>query len=230
MSQQTDENNITLQGKYFYFDQQLITQIQVELPTSVTPFTAPLRAEFGFLREANKWRPAGIRLNVVTSNMSALSDSIKNADGEIVVYTPANHPWLTERDLFVRCDFSKEQIAFGKSVQQYQSTAELVATANKPKRWSNRSEYLDIHSRLMRPILDLTLLMLGLPMVIGGIERNVFISAGISFGVVGLVHLTAIVCYSLGANSLINPAALAAWAPIFLYVPAAIVAMRGLRR
>jgi len=60
----------------------------------------------------------------------------------------------------------------------------------------------------MRPILDLTLLMLGLPMVIGGIERNVFISAGISFGVVGLVHLTAIVCYSLGANSLINPAAL----------------------
>ena len=230
MSRQTDANNVTIQGDKFYFAEQRIENIQVELPANVTPVTPPLRAKSGFLREANEWRPAGIRLNIVTSNMSTLSDSIKNANGELVVYTPADHRWLTERDIFVRCDFSKDQIAFGKSVEQYQSTAEMVASANKPKRWSNRSQYVNIHSRLIRPILDLTLLMLGLPMVIGGIERNVFISAGICFGIVGLVQLTSIVCYSLGASSLIRPAALAAWAPVFLYVPAAIVAMRGLRR
>ena len=206
------------------------TNIQIELPASVTPITAPLRAKSGFLREANEWRPAGIALDVVTSNMATLSDSIRDADGELVVYTPTDHRWLTDRQLFVRCDFSKEQIAFGKSVEQYQSTAELVVTANKPKRWSTRSEYVNIHSRLIRPILDLTLLMLGLPMVIGGIERNVFISAGICFGIVGLVQLTAIICYSLGASSLIRPAALAAWALVLLFVPAAMIAMRGLRR
>lgn len=230
MSRQTDANNITIQGKHFHFDQQLITQIQIELPTSVTPLTGPLRAESGFLREATKWRPAGLMLDVVTSNMAALSDSIQNADGETVVYTPAKYNWLTERQLFVRCDFSKDQIAFGKSVEQYQSTAELIASANKPSRWSPHNQYLNIHSRLIRPILDITLLLLGLPLVIGGIQRNVFVSAGICFGIVGLVQLTAIICYSLGASSLISSAALAAWVPVLLYVPAAMVAMRGLRR
>ena len=230
MSPQTDANNITIQGEHFYFADQRISDIQVELPANVTPVTAPLRANAGYLREANEWRPAGIELHVVTSNIATLSDSIRDADGELVVYTPTNHRWLTEQMLFVRCDFSKDQIAFGKSGELYQSTAEMIATANKPKRWSTRSEYVNIHSRLIKPILDLTLLMLGLPMVIGGIQRNVFISAGICFGIVGLVQLTAIICYSLGASSLIRPAALAAWAPVFLYVPAAVIAMRGLRR
>ena len=230
MSPQTDANNITIQGKHFFFTDQRISDIQIELPSSVTPTTGPLRAASGFLREANEWRPAGIALDVVTSNMETLSDSILDANGELVVYTPKDNHWLSDRQLFVCCDFSKEQIAFGKSVEQYQSTAELVATANKPKRWSTRSEYVSIHSRLIKPILDLSLLMLGLPLVIGGIERNVFVSAGLCFGIVGLIQLTAIICYSLGASSLIRPAALAAWAPVFLYVPAAIVAMRGLRR
>ena len=230
MSPQTDAYNITIQGDRFHFADQRISNIQVELPPSVTPATAPLRAESGFLRAATHWRPAGIMLDAVTSNMESLSPSIQNANGQLTVYTPANHHWLTERQLFVRCDFSKDQIVYGKQQEQYQSTAGLIASANKPKRWSTGSEYVNIHARLIRPILDLTLLLLGLPMVIGGIERNVFVSAGICFGIVGLVQLTVVVCKSLGASSLIHPAALAAWAPALLYVPAAIVSMRGLRR
>ena len=230
MSPQTDANNITIQGDRFHFADQRISNIQVELPTNVTPTTAPLRAESGFLRAATHWRPAGIMLDAVTSNMESLSPSIENANGQLTVYTPANHPWLSERQLFVRCDFSKDQIVYGKQQEQYLSTVELIASANKPKRWSTGSEYVNIHARLIRPILDLTLLLLGLPMVIGGIERNVFVSAGICFGIVGLVQLTVIVCNSLGTSSLIHPAALAAWAPALLYVPAAIISMRGLRR
>ena len=230
MSQQTDINNITIQGEHFFFANQRIEDIQVQLPSTVTPSTPPLQAEAGYLLEATEWRPAGIKLSLVTSNMASLSDSIKDANGELVVYTPTNHPWLTERDVFVRCDFSRDQIAFGKTIEQYQSTAELIATANKPKRRPTRSQYVSIHSRLIRPILDITLLLLGLPMVISGIERNVFVSAGICFGIVGLVQLTSIICYSLGASNLIDPAALAAWAPVFLYVPAAVISMRGLLR
>lgn len=230
MSVQTDINNVTVQGDDFYFASQRISDVQVELPYDATPATAPLHAQSGFLRKAEEWRPAGLLLDVVTSNMSSLSDSIKDANGEILVYTPANCTWLTDRQLFVSCDFSKDQIAYGKTLGQYQSTSELVQNANKPKRWSTRSEYVAIHTRLIRPILDVTLLLLGLPLVIGGIERNVFVSAGICFGIVGLVQLTTLVCYSLGASSLIRPAALAAWAPVLLFVPAAMVAMRGLKR
>ena len=226
----TDENNVTVQGDRFYFADQRITNVQIELPTNVAPPTAPLRAETGFVKEAETWRPAGIILHSVTSNMGSLSNSIKDDNGELLVYMPADYHWLSGRQLFVRCNFSKEQIAFSKQQEQYQSTRELITTANKPKRWSNHRQYINIHTRLVRPILDVTLLLLGLPLVIGSIERNVFISAGTCFGIVGLVQLTSIVCYSLGASSLIHPAALAAWTPVLLYVPAAMVAMRGLRR
>ncbi len=230
MSTLTDDNNVTIQGEHFFYADQRISNVQITLPASASPPTAPLRAKSGFLRKAEKWRPAGIILDVVTSSMDSLPPSVKDANGEEVLYTPTNYRWLTEKQLFVRCNLSKEQIAYGKQQQQYQSTPELIATANKPKRRPNRSRYVNIHTRLVRPILDVTLLLLGLPMVIGGIERNVFVSAGICFGIVGLVQLTSIVCFSLGASSLIRPAALAAWTPVLLYVPAAMVAMRGLRR
>ena len=48
----TDENNVTVQGDRFYFADQRITDVQIELPTNVAPPTAPLRAETGFVKEA----------------------------------------------------------------------------------------------------------------------------------------------------------------------------------
>ena len=133
----TDKNNVTIQGDRFYFENQRITNIQVDLPANVTPPTAPIRAETGLVKAAETWRPAGIILDNVTSNMESLSKSIKDDNGELLVYTPVDHSWLSTRQLFVRCNFSKKQIAFSKQQEQYLSTRELIATANKPKRWSN---------------------------------------------------------------------------------------------
>ena len=84
VSLQTDTNNITIQGDYFYFADQRISNIQVELPASVSPPTAPLRAKSGFLSAATHWRPAGIILDVVTSNMESLSPSIKGTDLSLI--------------------------------------------------------------------------------------------------------------------------------------------------
>ena len=155
MSLQTDVNNITIQGDHFYFTDQRISNIQIELPASVTPPTAPLRAKSGFLRAATHWRPAGIMMDVVTSNIESLYPSIQDADGQLTVYTPANHDWLSERQLFVRCDFSRDQIAFEKQQEQYQSTTELIASANQPRRWSTGSEYVSIHARLILSLIHI---------------------------------------------------------------------------
>ena len=91
----------------------------------------------------------------------------------------------------------------------------------------NRSIYFSpnvrvkIHSRILQPLLDLTLLLLGLPLVAARDNRNVFLAIGICMGLVALFFIVAIACQQLGASCLISPA-LAAWAPLMIFVPAAV--------
>ena len=120
-------------------------------------------------------------------------------------------------------------MAYGTKLLDYQTTSEMMAELRKPRKWFGHGQQVDVHSRFVRPVLDFTLLMLGLPMVIGGIERNVFVSAGICFWIVAAVQLTTIACYALGTSSIIQPAALAAWIPIAVFFPFAIVSMRKLK-
>ena len=78
-----------------------------------------------------------------------------------------------------------------------------------------------IHSRILQPLLDITLLFLGLPLVAARDNRNVFVAIGICMGLVALFFIVAIACQQLGAGCLISPA-LAAWAPLMIFVPAAV--------
>ena len=121
-------------------------------------------------------------------------------------------------------------MAYGTKLANYQTTPAMMRELRKPRKWFGHNQQINVHTRILQPVLDLTLLMLGLPLVIGGIERNVFVSAGIVFWVVAAVQLTSLACYSLGASSVIRPAAMAAWIPVAIYLPLAVVAMRRLKR
>jgi lipopolysaccharide export system permease protein len=230
MSIHSDSNNISIRGDHFFLADNRVSDIELELPSNLLSKPMPLlRAKSGFLREATEWRPAGILLDRVIGNVAEIQPAESTGD-EQFLFLPADAEWLTAEQVFVRCNFSVDQIAYGDKLAQYRSTREMVVAAAQPKRWQTRGQYVNIHSRIVRPFLDLALLLLGLPLVIGGIERNVFVSAGFCFGIVGAVQLVSIVCHSLGTASLIRPAALAAWAPVLLFVPTALVAMRGLKR
>lgn len=231
MSIYTDPNNISVRGDRFFLADNRVENIEIELPNDIVAAASPpLRAKSGFLRDKTDWRPAGFLLDKVTSNIASVKRIATSDKNKQFLFLPHEADWLAQDQVFVRCEFTPEEIAYGDKLVNYRSTSEMVAAATKPKRWFTRGQYVGIHSRLVRPILDFTLLLLGLPLVIGGIERNVFVSAARCFGIVGLVELVSIVCYSLGTSSLIRPAALAVWAPILIFVPAAMVALRGLRR
>ena len=120
-------------------------------------------------------------------------------------------------------------MAYGTQLANFQTTAEMIADLRTPRKWFGHGKQIGVHSRLIRPVLDLTLLMLGLPLVIGGIQRNVFVSDGICFWIVAAVQLTTIGCHMLGTSSLIRPAALAAWLPVAVFLPFAVIAMRRLK-
>jgi lipopolysaccharide export system permease protein len=231
MEMRTDPSNVTIRGDQYFLAEKRITSIEVFLPPLTSqPGTITASARTGDIRENEDWRPAGILLDQVSNTKRHLQPSLKDEDGETILFSPVDHKWLEQDQLFVRCNFNANDLAYGRQTKQYQSTAELINESRQPKRWANPAEFVSIHSRLVRPLMDISLLLLGLPLVIGGIERNVFVSAGLCFWIIASVQLTTMVCYSLGASSLIRPAALAAWTPVLIFVPAALVAMRSLRR
>ena len=78
-----------------------------------------------------------------------------------------------------------------------------------------------IHSRIVQPFLDITLLFLGLPLVVARDNRNVFVAIGLCMGLVGLFIVVKVACQQLGGAMFISPS-LAAWAPLMVFVPAAV--------
>ena len=77
-----------------------------------------------------------------------------------------------------------------------------------------------IHKRFVRPILDVTLLFLGLPLVLNGANRNIFLAIGISMLLVIGFSVSVVFCHTLGDQYLVAPV-LAAWLPVAVFVPLA---------
>ena len=78
-----------------------------------------------------------------------------------------------------------------------------------------------IHSRFVRPLLDITLLFLGLPLVLKG-QRNIFISIGLCILVISAFMLVVVGAQYLGSAYLISPA-FAAWLPLMIFAPTAVL-------
>ncbi|MEM9944138.1 MAG: LptF/LptG family permease [Planctomycetota bacterium] len=189
-------------------------------------------SEWAILEPESPNHPPGFRLCQVTQPIGfAEMDSILSDSGHPRLMTPKDNPsWLGKRQLFIVCDFELEQMAYGTKLADYLSTPELVREVQKPRKWFGRDHELIVHCRMVRPLLDFCLLCLGLPMVIGTIRNNVFVSFGICFWIVAIFQFSQMACGFLGSSGMLTPAALAAWLPLIVFAPLAFVVMGKLKR
>ena len=230
-TQEDDRLGVVLRGDQLFLAERRISESELQLPAPLNQVLPRIKSTWAILEPANDQHPAGLWFHQVSvpADLNTLS-SLQGAEGETVFFSPQDHDWLIRDQCFVAYDFDAEQIAYGDQLKNYQSTPEMIAELRKPQKWFGQKQQIGIHTRILRPILDMTLLLLGIPMVMGGIGRGVFVSAGTCFGIVALVTLTTMACSALGTASLIRPAALAAWIPVAVFLPLAIVAMRRLKR
>jgi lipopolysaccharide export system permease protein len=141
-----------------------------------------------------------------------------------VLITPRDAPWLKPGQCFIRSDVEFEQLNGDEGAQAFKelsSTSSLIASLRNPSLGYGADVRVAIHLRIVQPLLDMTLLFLGLPLVVTRENRNVFLAMGLSMGVTVAFMLTAIGLQKLGEIELIDPA-LAAWAPLMIFVPLAV--------
>ena len=216
-------------GKEFFVGQKKITEANVQLPLAISVSVPRIAADSATLVPANETHPEGVLFDGVTvPPVMANADSIL-FEQQPLVFSPKDFPWLEADQCFVAVKMDADQIAFGKKLAQYRPTSEMIAALKQPKRKFGQSEEVSVHARLLRPVLDITLLLLGLPMIVSNSERNIFVSAGLGFLIVGSVFLVDAACQGLGAYRLLEPAALAAWLPLIIFVPLAVLSMRKLK-
>ena len=78
--------------------------------------------------------------------------------------------------------------------------------------------------------MDFTLLLLGLPLVIRNLEKNLVSGVLGGLGVIVLFLVIETTCHSLGVRGVISSPALSAWLPLFILFPIALIFMRDLSR
>ncbi len=208
----------------------IVDQKRIELPVFVVPPYKPSLCEYGKqwsatvadYQTAKDGRPAGYLLTDVTEPKNLAQRPSLAVDGRPVLLTPHDYPgWLKPTEAFVVTDVTVDELTGGLVLRRFASTGELIRALKNHSIYFSPDVRVMIHSRILQPLLDLTLLFLGLPLVAARDNRNVFVAIGICMGLVALFFIAAIVCQQLGANCLISPA-LAAWGPLMIFVPAAV--------
>ena len=213
--------DILLAGRQTLAAEQQILQPHFRLHRSIGSFTRQLVAEVAEYQPANGDRPAGYLLHNVMQpeNIAALPSAY--IDGKPVILTARDTAWLKPRQCFVVSGVDFSQLATGGALREFSSSAQLIRGLHQPSLDYGADVRVTIHSRIVQPLLDMTLLFLGLPIILARDSRNIFVAAGMCLIIVTIFFLVVLICHALGNNGYLLSPALAAWCPLLIFAPLA---------
>ena len=210
---------ILVRGKTLDLAEKRISEASVQMPVKLATEITRIDAETAMIVPANEQHPAGILLTQIRFPEKPERMPSLQVGEETLVYASRDSPWLKREEAFVVCEIDSQEIAYGHLAGQYGSVNELIESLKKPSRRFVVGDQVAVHSRILQPLLDFTLLLLGLPLVISKSRDNIFMAAAICMAIVVAVQLTTFAGQSMGAYRLIEPTALAAWLPLLVFVP-----------
>jgi lipopolysaccharide export system permease protein len=217
------QTDILFQGRAAYANQSRIEKPDFLLPPTLSEYGSRLSADDAYYRPPSGNRPGGYLLCGVREPKNLAKKASLKLEGSPVIITPRDADWLGPQQCFVVSEVTFAQLNGGRGFRIFASTAELIRALRNRAMDYGADIRVTIHARIVQPLLDLTLLFLGLPLVVSRESRNVFMAIGLCIGVVGLFLAVVIGCQQLGASGLPGfPPALAAWTPLMIFVPAAV--------
>ncbi len=229
---QDNSTDILFRGELTFAEDKRISDPDFHLPrpSPLDQYGQHLIAENAYYRPADGERPGGYLLRGVSKPADLAEKETLLLDGKPVIIMPRDAAdWLKPNECFVVSGITFQQLAGGENWQTHSSTPELIAGLKNPSLDFGANVRVAIHSRMVQPLLDLTLLFLGLPLVLRRENRNVFLAIGACAAVVSFFMVVTIVCRQLGATSWVSPA-LAAWLHLFIFVPPAVALTESMRQ
>lgn len=221
--------NVLFRGKQLVPAQRKIIEPSFLLPPMLAAYGTHLTAAEALCLPADARHPAGYLLRGVTHPRGLDQRPSLALEGRPVLITPKDAAWLAPNECFVASEVSFELLAGGQVWRDFSSTRELVRGLANPSLDFGADVRVAVHTRLVQPLLDITLFFLAVPLVLGRENRNLFLAIGTIIAVVVVFLLVVLACQYLGSIYLLEPA-LAAWAPLLVFVPAAAALFDRLER
>jgi len=211
---------IKLRADKAFWKTKTINEPKFVLPAGLNQYGRSLEAKSAQYLAAAESRPAGYLFKNVTSPKELLQGESLKHEEEAIIITPKDaSDWLEPTDCFVVSGITFNQIAGGEAWRTYGSTLELIQGARNPSLELGTRVYSVIHSRVTQPLLDMTLLLLGLPIILTKSDRNVFKALGI--GSLLIIAFLAIQMISKEFGISYQYPVMGAWFPLILFVPVA---------
>jgi len=216
------QTDVLLEGKNIFVDRKRIEEPSFGLPMALRQYGNQLRAENAYYKPPRGNRPGGYLLDGVREPKNLDSRPSLLLGDRPVLITPHDAPeWLEPDQCFLASNVDFDLLVGGGDYTQLSSTAELIRGLRNPSLGFRADVRMAIHSRIVQPLLDITLVFLGLPLIVTRESRNVFIAMGICMAVTTLFTLVVVGLQHLGGILLVDPS-LAAWAPLMIFVPVAV--------
>jgi lipopolysaccharide export system permease protein len=190
------------------------------MPPQLSEFGTQIDAAEAFWRPATADHPAGYLLCGVTEPADIDGLRPLTQGDHTIIFTRTAATWLEPRQCFVASDVTFEQLIGSANWSQYSSTSELMAAIRNPSLGLGAEIPLRVHARLVAPLLDMTLVMLGIPLVLGPSRRGIFVAVGACVALTAFFFLVVTAAHALTLGEFMSPAT-GAWAPLLVLAPLA---------
>ncbi len=185
-----------------------------------------LQAAKGSFLAADQNHPNGFLLEGVSSPEAI--DTIPSIEHESnsILMTSHDHPWVKSQQCFVATSIEFAELRVGGTWKQYASTFDMIGRLRAPSSHVQDDLRLTVHKRFVQPMLDFTLMLLGIPILLKHHDRHIFWVMGATFVTVGVFMLSTMLIQSLSVGSTNLPPYLGAWLPLMIFGPIAFARAR----
>ncbi|MFM8634758.1 MAG: LptF/LptG family permease [Planctomycetia bacterium] len=208
---------ILFRGRFAVMADEKVVNPSLLLPPTLAHYGPQIDAAEMRWMPADGERPAGYLLSGIRE--PADIDRIEAGDPALIL-TRAAAPWLEPRQCFVLSDVTFEQLIGSANWSQYSSTVELVGAIANVSLGVGPEIPLRVHSRFVAPLLDMSLALLGIPLVVGPNRRGIFVAVGLCVAMTVVFFLTVLGSHALVTGSFFSPS-IGAWVPLLILAPLA---------
>lgn len=169
---------------------------------------------------AGNGHPAGFLLeNVSLPRGVDELPSVLDSTGMPMLLTRKDNPWLQPKQCMLVTELELDMLRGGSAWKNYASTRELIAQLQSGNTPSADDLRVQIHSRFVRPLIDWTVLLIGLPIVLQRQDQHMFWIAGVCLMLVGGFAAVVMGFNAAAGAGYFGSPAIAVWLPLLIFLP-----------
>jgi len=218
-----DPNAVVLiQGKHLLpaSNEIILPNLKIQGGPLVELFAPRITAASAKFTAASSQAPSGYLFQNVSQPVGIDNiPSVFASDGSALLLTAKDTPWLAPGSCFLASKIEFEMLRGGSMWKQFASTTELIQHLRGENLRGGNELRLTIHQRILRPAIDWTVLLLGIPVLLNRPDRHMFWVAGACLGIVAGFTGVAIALAAVGSAGYLLSPMQATWLPLIIFLP-----------